>query len=88
VVRVTVTPALRMEQLLETTVALAEEGRTTRKGMPKPLDLALFVREYKDDVAGPFPPAVIQRATLAPLAWIAKRRGRAERYVPRFPATT
>jgi len=88
VVRVTVTPALRMEQLLETTVALAEEGRTTRKGMPKPLDLALFVREYKDDVAGPFPPAVIQRATLAPLAWIAKRRGRAERYVPRVPATT
>jgi hypothetical protein len=33
-----------MEKLFETAVALAEDGRTTRKGMPKPLDLALFVR--------------------------------------------
>jgi quercetin dioxygenase-like cupin family protein len=87
VVRVTVTPALRMEQLFETTVALAEEGRVTRKGMPKPLELALFVREFRDEVQGPFPPAPIQRAALAPLAWIAKRRGRAARYTPAIPAT-
>ena len=87
VVRVTVTPALKMEQLLETTVQLAEEGRVTRKGMPKPLELALFVREYRDEVAGPFPPPAVQRAALAPLAWIAKRRGRAARYTPRIPAT-
>jgi mannose-6-phosphate isomerase-like protein (cupin superfamily) len=87
VVRATVTPALKMEQLLETAAALAEEGRVMKSGMPKPLDLALFVREYRDEVQGPFPPAFIQRATLAPLAWIAKRRGRAERYAPRIPAT-
>ena len=43
-VRVQVTPALDMERLFETTVALAEEGATNRKGMPKPLHLALFVR--------------------------------------------
>ncbi|MDQ3934544.1 MAG: cupin domain-containing protein [Actinomycetota bacterium] len=86
VVRVTVTPALKMERLLETTVALAEEGRTTKKGMPKPLELALFVREYRDEVEGPFPPAWMQRAALAPLAWIAKRRGRAERYAAPRPA--
>ena len=42
--RVEVVPALDMEQLLETTVELAHEGRVTRKGMPKPLHLALFVR--------------------------------------------
>src|SRR3712207_435061 len=46
-VRVEVRPALKMEELLETTVALAHEGRTTRKGMPKPMHLALFVREYE-----------------------------------------
>ena len=86
VVRVTVTPALKMERLFETTVALAEEGRVTKKGMPKPLDLALFVHEYRDEVQGPFPPAVIQRASLAPLAWIARRRGRAERYTAPKPA--
>ena len=33
-VRVEVRPALKMEQLFETTVALARDGRTNRKGMP------------------------------------------------------
>jgi mannose-6-phosphate isomerase-like protein (cupin superfamily) len=85
-VRVEVRPALRMEQLLETSVALAEEGRTNSKGMPSPLDLALFVHEFKDEVAGPFLPGWLQRAVLAPLAWIARKRGHGARYTPR-PAT-
>jgi mannose-6-phosphate isomerase-like protein (cupin superfamily) len=84
--RVEVRPALRMEQLLETAVALAEDGRTTAGGMPKPLDLALFVHEFKNEVAGPIPPAALQRMMLAPLAWIAKRRGYCAPYAPR-PAT-
>ncbi|MGZ6639622.1 MAG: hypothetical protein ACXVII_43195 [Solirubrobacteraceae bacterium] len=70
-----------MEQLFETTVALAREGRTNSKGMPKPLDLALFVCEYEDEVRAPFPPAPIVNATMAPLVWIAKHRGLAERYM-------
>jgi quercetin dioxygenase-like cupin family protein len=81
--RVYVRPALRMEQLLETAVALANEGRTTSKGMPKPLDLALFVREFADEVEGAFPPAWVQQATMAPLAWVARKRGHAERYAAR-----
>jgi quercetin dioxygenase-like cupin family protein len=80
IVRVEVRPALRMENLLETAVELAEEGRTTRKGMPRPLDLALFVGEYKREVVGAFPPAWVQHATLAPLAWLARKRGHAARY--------
>jgi mannose-6-phosphate isomerase-like protein (cupin superfamily) len=83
IVRVEVRPALRMEDLLETAVELAEEGRTTRKGMPKPLDLALFVGEFKREVRGAFPPAWVQRASLAPLAWVARKRGYAARYAPR-----
>jgi quercetin dioxygenase-like cupin family protein len=79
-VKVEVRPALQMERLFETSVALAEEGRTTRKGMPKPLDLALFVHEFRREVQGPFPPAAIQRLALAALAALARRRGRAERY--------
>ena len=75
-----------MEHLFETAVELAEEGRTTSKGMPKPLDLALFVREYADEVQGAFPPAWVQQATLAPLAWIARKRGLAQRYAPVRPA--
>jgi hypothetical protein len=75
-----------MERLLETAVALAEDGRVTKKGMPKPLDLALFVNQFKHEVRGPGSPGWFQRASLAPLAFIARRRGRAERYAPARPA--
>jgi quercetin dioxygenase-like cupin family protein len=84
--RVQVRPALEMERLFETAISLAEEGRVTSKGMPKPLDLALFVREFKDEVRGPGTPGWAQRAALAPLAWIARRRGRDERYAEPAPA--
>jgi quercetin dioxygenase-like cupin family protein len=84
--RVRVTPALEMERLFETAVGLAEDGRVTKKGMPKPLDLALFVSEFKNEVRGPGSPGWIQRASLAPLAYLARRRGRAERYAPAQPA--
>jgi len=79
--RVEVVPALDMEQLLETTVELAHEGNVTRKGMPKPLHLALFVRRYEREVRAPFPPAPLVRAMMAPLAAMARKRGHAERYV-------
>ncbi len=78
--RVEVVPALDMEQLLETTVELALEGNVTRKGMPKPLHLALFVRRFAREVRAPFPPAWMVRALMAPLAALASRRGHAERY--------
>jgi quercetin dioxygenase-like cupin family protein len=78
--RVEISPALRMEDLFETAVALADEGRTNRKGLPKPLDLALFVREFEREVQGPFPPAWMQRLALAPVAWLARRRGHGTRY--------
>ena len=82
VARVTVTPALEMERLFETTVELAEEGRVMASGMPKPLDLALFMREFKREVRGPYAPGSLQRALLAPLAWLANKRGHGDRYAP------
>jgi mannose-6-phosphate isomerase-like protein (cupin superfamily) len=86
VARVTVTPALEMERLLETSAQLAKEGRVMSSGMPKPLDLALFVREFRREVRGPFSPGALQRAMLAPLAKLAERRGHGERYAPARPA--
>ena len=56
-VRVQVAPALDMEELFETTVELAQEGNTNRKGMPKPLHLALFVRRFRPRGARPVPAA-------------------------------
>jgi quercetin dioxygenase-like cupin family protein len=78
--RVEVVPALDMEQLLETTVELALEGNVSRKGMPKPLHLALFVRRFAREVRAPFPPAWMVRGLMAPLAAIARWRGHADRY--------
>src|ERR671917_491117 len=82
-VRVEVRPALKMEQLFETAVGLAEQGRTMLGGIPKPLDLALFTQEFEDEVQGAFPPRWLQRSVLAPLAWLASRRGRAAAPAPR-----
>jgi quercetin dioxygenase-like cupin family protein len=79
-VRVEIRPALKMERLFETAVALAEEGRTMANGVPKPLELALFTREFADEVRAAFPPVWIQRLSLAPLAWLAERRGYGARY--------
>jgi quercetin dioxygenase-like cupin family protein len=84
--RVEVVPALDMEQLFETAVELAIEGNTTSKGMPKPLHLALFTRRFEREVRAPFPPAWMVRTLMAPLAWIASRRGHAERYEPALAA--
>lgn len=79
-VRVEVVPALDMEELFETTVALAQEGNTNSKGMPKPLHLALFVKRFEREVKAPFPPAPIVRMLMAPLAWWAGKRGHGQRY--------
>ena len=73
-VRVEVRPALRMQELLETTAALAEQGRTFATGLPRPLDLALFMCEFDAEVRAPFVPAAVVRTIMAPLAWLARRR--------------
>jgi quercetin dioxygenase-like cupin family protein len=71
--RVEVRPALQMAELLETAVRLAEDGRTLKSGMPRPLALAQFTRKFRREVRGPFPPAWVQQATMAPLAALARK---------------
>jgi mannose-6-phosphate isomerase-like protein (cupin superfamily) len=73
-VRVEIRPALNMERLFETAVRLADERRTMYGGIPRPLDLALFLREFEDEVQPAFLPRWAQRSALAPLAWLARRR--------------
>ncbi|MGH3036769.1 MAG: cupin domain-containing protein [Gaiellaceae bacterium] len=75
-VRVEIRPALKMERLFETAVALAEQGRTMLGGIPKPLELALFTREFEQEVQAAVAPRWLQRLALTPLAWLARRRGR------------
>ncbi|MGH7911348.1 MAG: cupin domain-containing protein [Candidatus Dormibacteraceae bacterium] len=74
-IRVEVEPALHMEDLLEMTAALARDGRTLANGMPKPLDLALFLHRFEAEVRIPLIPQVLVRAVTAPLTSIGLRRG-------------
>jgi hypothetical protein len=65
-------PALQFESLIETMFTLAADGKTNRKGLPKPLRLAVIARAHFDTVRLPFPPAFLQRAALAVGAPIGK----------------
>ena len=58
-------PALQFESLLETMFALANDGKTNRKGMPmNPFRLAVIANAHFDTVRLPFPPAWLQKAGL------------------------
>jgi hypothetical protein len=74
-----------MEQLFETAIGLAREGCTNRKGLPKPLELALFVREFEQEGRAPLVLAGLARTVMAPLARLAASRSLDERY-RRLPA--
>lgn len=69
-----VRPALRMEDLFETVSELARQHRTLPNGMPRPLDMALFLREFRDELQVPLVPAGLVDLVTAPLAAIAERR--------------
>jgi quercetin dioxygenase-like cupin family protein len=72
--RVDVTPALHMEEMLRDVVALAEAGRLTKHGMPRNvLDLARLARTYDDVAHAPFLSQRFQRALLAPLTFGGRR---------------
>jgi len=60
-----VRPALQFERLHETMFALANDGKTNRKGMPSPFRLAVIANAHFDDVRLPFPPVWLQRAGLS-----------------------
>ena len=62
--RCEITPALQFEQLIETMFALANDGKTTKKGLPNPLQLAVIASHHFDDVRLPFPPVWMQKLGL------------------------
>ena len=77
-----VSPALDFEPLIGTMFALAQDGKTNRKGMPNPLRLAVIARAYFDTVRLPFPPAWMQRVGLALGAPLGRLLGYHATYVP------
>lgn len=75
-------PALQFESLLETMFGLAADGKTTSKGMPNPLRLAVIARAHFDTVRLPFPPAWMQKAGLVLGAPVGRLLGYGPTYVP------
>jgi quercetin dioxygenase-like cupin family protein len=74
-VRVEVAPGERFAHMIETLFGLARLGHTNAKGMPDPLQLAVFAREFSDVVIFRSPPLAVQRAIFGALAPIAHWRG-------------
>lgn len=79
---VEVEPALALQGFLEEAAALARAGKYTRLGIPKglraALELAELVDRYREVTVMAFPPPVLQRITISPLARLQRRR-RADR---------
>jgi quercetin dioxygenase-like cupin family protein len=73
-------PAGAFEQLIETMFGLAADGKTSKKGMPNPLRLAVIARHHFDDVRLPVIPHALQRAALALGAPLGKAFGYREAY--------
>jgi quercetin dioxygenase-like cupin family protein len=74
--RVEVRPALAMEEMFADVIAMAQAGRMGRRGMPRNLlDLALLARTYDQEAHAPLLGVRLQRFLLAPLVWLARRRG-------------
>jgi len=73
--RVEVSPALQMEQMLREVAALAAAGRLTKRGLPRnPLELARLARTYDNVAHAPFLSVRVQRILLAPLTFAGRRR--------------
>jgi quercetin dioxygenase-like cupin family protein len=73
--RVEITPGERFAHMIETLFGLARFGHVNGKGMPHPLQLALFAQEFSDVLVFRKPPAGMQRAIFGSLAPIARWRG-------------
>jgi mannose-6-phosphate isomerase-like protein (cupin superfamily) len=66
----------RFYAMIEAGFGLAASSRTNAKGMPGPLWLASLAHEYRDVMRLTRPPAAVQAVLFAPLALLARGRGR------------
>ena len=73
--------------MIETLFGLARAGHVNKRGMPDPLQLALFATEFSDIAVFRKPPAAVQRVLFGALAPIARRRGYRATY-PTMSRTT
>jgi quercetin dioxygenase-like cupin family protein len=78
-------PALRTEIFFETFFGLGRDGKTNRKGLPNPLQLAVLMQEYESEIRLARPSARIQKVIAAPFASAGRVLGYRAWY-PRYSA--
>ena len=81
---VEVNPGERFVEMITTMFGLARDGQSDSKGLPRPLQLAVTVRGFRDTMVIASPPPWVQAlvfGTLAPIGRLAGRRPSYERYL-------
>ncbi len=81
---VEVTPGDRFVEMVGTFYGLARDGKSDAKGVPRPLQLAVSARGYRDVMEVASPPRTVQALLFGPLAALGRARGLQpsyERYV-------
>jgi quercetin dioxygenase-like cupin family protein len=73
-------PALQIVAMFEVAAALSQDQCATGRSIPHLVDLALFMRDFEAEVQAPYAPAVLVRALVHPVAWLARRAGYDARY--------
>lgn len=85
---VDIRPGARFEEGVLTMFGLARDGKTNAKGMPNPLQLAVFAREFRDVMYLSRPPRIVQKllfGALAPVARLLGYRASYPEYLNRGP---
>jgi quercetin dioxygenase-like cupin family protein len=77
-----VRPALGFERFVQTMFALAADGKTSKKGMPSALRLAVIADAHFDDLRLPYVPAFAQKAALVLGAGLGRLAGFRPTYEP------
>jgi quercetin dioxygenase-like cupin family protein len=80
--RCEVRPALGFERFIETLYGLAADEKTSKKGLPSPLRLAVIANAHFDDVRLPYVPASLQKLALG----VGAAAGRLLGYEPTYTA--
>lgn len=77
---VEIRPALDLETFFETTYGLAREGKTDRRGLPRPLQFAVLADEFREEVYFAAVPRSVQMALASALAPVGRLAGYRARY--------
>lgn len=84
-VLVKVAPAERFGEMIKTLFGLARDGKVNAKGMPNPLQLAVFAKEFRPEAEFTSPPPAVQTVLFGILSPIGKALGYRATY-PQYDA--